>query len=204
MKLKYFEGEFMAKTVFMLSSIFDHILDFEFELLDFIQEEIRTPFLDFIFPLITRIGDSGIIWILIALLLFFFKKHRSAGLKLGAGIVLHVLVCNLLLKNVVQRIRPFYSNDMIQLLIPPPGEFSFPSGHSMSSFVAATILYGYHKTWGIIAYILAFLIAISRIYLYVHFPTDILFGAILGIILGMFVNRSKMVDGVIRKISGVA
>lgn len=192
----------MTKTVLMLSSIFDEILDVEFEILDFIQEHIRNPFLDLFFPLITKIGDDGMIWIAIALLLFFIKRHRSAGLRLGAGLILHLLVCNLFLKNVVQRIRPFYYNDMIKLLIPPPGEFSFPSGHSMSSFLAATILYGYNKTWGIIAYVLAFFIAISRIYLYVHFPTDVLIGAVLGIILGVFVNRSTFINRGIRKLSG--
>lgn len=157
-------------------------------ILNWIQENMRHPLLDKIMPLISHLGDSGICWILVTLILLTVRQHRKIGLSLSAGLILDALFCNLLLKPIIKRLRPCDLYQTTVLLIPCPKDYSFPSGHTMASFVSAFILYQYNKTWGRLAYILATLIGLSRLYLYVHFPSDVLSGAILGIGIGYFVK----------------
>ncbi len=167
----------------------------DFSVLNFIQEHLRCTFLDFLFPVITHLGDMGIIWILIALVLLLFKRHRKTGITMIIGLVLGFIIGNLFLKNVVGRLRPFEMEEGIKLLIKAPKDPSFPSGHTLSSVTSATILFLTYKKRAIIFLILAFLIAFSRLYLYVHFPSDVIFGAILGVIIAnlsiFFIKNSK-------------
>lgn len=100
------------------------------------------------------------------------------------GLVCSAVVGNLILKNLVARSRPFSLNTTVNLLISAPTDYSFPSGHTMASFVAAMILYHTDKRLGIPALMLAFLIAFSRLYLYVHFPSDVIAGALIGAAIG--------------------
>lgn len=167
----------------------DLIYNLDFAVLDFIQENLRCRFLDMLMPPVTLLGNGGIMWIIIALALTISKKHRRAGIIMIAGLIVCLLTGNILLKNAIERLRPFIQNPEIQLLIPPPSGFSFPSGHSFSSFISAVILSKYNRRLAPAALITASLIAFSRIYLYVHFPTDILCGAALGIILGIAVYK---------------
>lgn len=172
----------------------------DFQILDFIQTHMRTPFLDSFFTRITHLGDAGTVWILIAVILLFTKKYRKAGI----GMLIVMLIANIIgdqiIKPLVGRARPFTYRD-IQLLIPPPGRFSFPSGHTASSFGAAVFLYLYDKKLGTPAFILAALIAFSRLYLYVHYPTDVLGGILLGTVCAVFVfrvfRRNGYVDGTV-------
>ncbi len=167
--------------------ILDIILYIDNLILDGIYA-LKNPVLDFLMPIITAFGNSGAVWILICILCLIFKKTRKCGITIAIGLILSLIVCNGLLKNLVARIRPFEANGIMELLIDIPKDFSFPSGHSSASFVAASVIYMYYKKWGIFALIFAALIAFSRLYLYVHYPSDVIFGIILGIMLS-FVSR---------------
>lgn len=158
---------------------------FDLPILDWIAEHLRCPFGDAIMPLITHLGDAGAIWILLALALLCLPKYRKTGMKVALALVLGFLACNVMLKPLVARIRPYdyqllFFGKEIQLLIPAPTDFSFPSGHTNASFAAATAVLLCHRRLGIPAMILAALIAFSRLYLYVHYPTDVLASMVLG------------------------
>ena len=156
----------------------------ELNILDFIQEHFRCGLLDCFFSTITRLADSGIFWILLAVTLLFFKKTRKTGLMMGVALLFGLIVGNLTLKPLIARIRPYDLNPGVTLLIDKLHDFSFPSGHTLSSFEGATVLMIRNKRFGIPAIILASLIALSRLYLYVHYPTDVLAGAALGVAFG--------------------
>jgi undecaprenyl-diphosphatase len=140
-------------------------------------------------PIVTHLGDGGILWIALAVILLCIPKYRRTGFAMGIALLMGLLICNLWLKPMVGRLRPFdyqlqcYGRS-IPLLIEAPKDFSFPSGHTIASFEAATVLLIHHRKWGILAAILAGLIAFSRLYLYVHYPTDVLFSLALGIGIG--------------------
>ena len=136
----------------------------DFQILDFIQTHIRTPFLDDFFSRITHLGDAGTIWILIAVFLSFTKKYRKAGVGMLIAMLVTYILGDHIIKPLAGRARPFTHRD-IELLIPPPGQYSFPSGHTASSFCAAVYLFLYNKKLGIPAFVLAALIAFSRLYL---------------------------------------
>lgn len=151
----------------------------ELQFLDLLSG-LHTPWLDSIMVFITSLGDKGFLWILTALILLFIRKYRKDGILLFAALFFGFLICNVLLKNLVARERPFAAVPQI-LLIPPPQDFSFPSGHTMASFATAAVLLRADKRMGAAALILACLIAFSRMYLYVHYPTDVLGGLAVGL-----------------------
>lgn len=144
---------------------------------------IRTPILDTVMCVITKMGNAGMIWILLGVILLIIPKTRQTGVILMLALCVDVVLCNGILKNLVGRIRPCDVNTSIQLLVPRPQDYSFPSGHTAASFAAVMALYlaGENKMWKP-ALMLAVLIAFSRLYLYVHYPTDILGGIITGCI----------------------
>ena len=163
---------------------------FELKILDFIQENFQCRILDVFFSTVTKLADSGIFWILLAVIFLFFKKTRKTGLMMGVALLCGLVVGNLTLKPLIGRIRPYDLNPDVTLLIGKLHDFSFPSGHTLSSFEGATVLMIRDKRFGIPAMVLAAIIALSRLYLYVHYPTDILGGIIVGVIcalLGYFV-----------------
>lgn len=159
------------------------MIELEFKVLDFIQEFLRCPFLDFLMPKITVLGNDGIIWIVAALVLLATKKYRRGGLALAVGLIAVLLIGNITLKPLIARTRPFDLVENIELLVAAPTDFSFPSGHTLSSVVAAAILTMTDKRFGYVAIPLAVLIAFSRLYLYVHFLTDILGGVLIGAVI---------------------
>ena len=157
----------------------------ELGILDWISFHLHSRFLDTIMPIITWLGDKGLLWIVLALgILFFQKGKRDTGFRVLFALLLGLLICNLLLKNAVGRIRPFVLNDAVQLLVTPPSDPSFPSGHTTAAFAAATVLICDHWKGRWIVLIVAILVAFSRLYLYVHFPTDVICGALIGIFCG--------------------
>ena len=136
---------------------------------------------------ITILGDAGILWIVIALILLFRVKTRKCGILIITAMVIGLIIGNVILKNLIARPRPFSLDESIQLLIPKPVDYSFPSCHTMVSFEAAIIIFLNNKKWGMIAIATAILIGFSRMYLFVHYPSDVLFGAILGSIIAIIV-----------------
>lgn len=156
----------------------------EISILDWIQS-LRSPIGDMAIPLITKLGDGGAIWILLAVILLVNSGKRKSGAILAVALCVDVILCNGILKNLFGRIRPCDVNASVPLLIARPDDFSFPSGHTAASFAAVTALIraGESKLWKP-ALFLAILIAFSRLYLYVHYPTDILGGIIVGIAAG--------------------
>ena len=170
----------------------------ELGILDFIQTHIKCDFLDWFFPTITKLADSGIFWILLAVIFLFFKKARKTGLMMGAALVFGLVIGNLTLKPLIGRIRPYDLNPDAVLLIDRLHDFSFPSGHTLSSFEGATVLMIRDKRFGIPAMVIAVCIALSRLYLYVHYPTDVLAGAVLGTLFGFL--AVAMVNAIEKKI----
>ena len=165
-------------------------VSFDLPILDWIQETMQCAFLDKTMPIVTLFGDGGVFWIGIAVLLLFFAKYRKTGFSMGMALVLGLVVCNITLKPLVARIRPYdfqlqeFGRE-ITLLISAQHDFSFPSGHTIASFEACTVLLLHDKRMGIPATVLAILIAFSRLYLYVHYPTDVLVSLVLGIAFGL-------------------
>ena len=157
----------------------------ELRFLDFLQT-IHTPLLDKILAFITSLGNAGIIWIVLAVVLLILPKTRKTGIIVAAALLMDLVLCNLILKNLVARVRPYDINTALSILIKKPLDFSFPSGHTAASFAAMTALFlaKMKKAW-IAALILAVLIAFSRLYFYVHYPTDVLGGAVVGILSGV-------------------
>lgn len=160
-------------------------MEWEFQLLNYIQDHIRTPWLDIIMPAISMLGAVGMIWVIMTIIALITKKYRRLGTKLTFAMVISLVNCNLILKPIVNRIRPYDLNTTIQPIVPPEVDPSFPSGHTFFAFSAATVCFMYNKKLGIIMFLFAFLMAFSRLYLYIHFPTDVLFGAIFGTVTGI-------------------
>lgn len=155
-------------------------------ILQWIYNNLHNPVSDFIMKLFTGLGDWGFLWILMAIIMLCNKKYRPYG-----GILLLVLACNfifgeVLIKNIIARARPFIDREDIILLIQQPSGFSFPSSHASSSFAAAFILAKINKKFAW-SYLPASLIAFSRIFLYVHHPSDIVAGILLGTLLAWLV-----------------
>ncbi len=155
----------------------------EIQILAAIQNILGCDFLDFLMPLITALGNAGAIWILLALLMMSKKDYRKTGYTLSVALILCLIAGNLILKPLIARPRPFMFDKAISLLISAPKDFSFPSGHTMASFSSAFVLMlsserVIKQSQRIIAIILAVLISFSRMYLFVHYPTDIIAGII--------------------------
>lgn len=164
-------------------------MSFEFQILDFLQE-LHTSLLDTGMIFVSKLGDKGAVWIVLAILLLLIPKTRRAGILVAAALILDLLLCNLALKPLVARVRPYDVKEGIELLVSKPGDFSFPSGHTAASFAAASALwFTKEKRLWIPAFVLAVLIAFSRLYLYVHYPTDVLGGALLGVFCGWLAMR---------------
>ena len=183
----------------------DFIQNVDFSILFWIQENIRCAFLDVVFPFVTSLCNDGEIWILLGIVLLFFKKYRKFGIFVLVGMLLGAIIGNEILKPLIARPRPCHIYEMLpDMLIDVPKltSYSFPSGHTTSSFIAATVLVRANKKFGFFAIPLAFLIAFSRMYLFVHFPTDILGGVVLGVLIGFFTVTfgNKLWDFVARKI----
>lgn len=160
--------------------------NFDLPILDWIAQHLWCPFLDAVMPVVTKLGNGGIFWIAVSVVLMLIPKYRKAGFSMGAALLMGLLLCNLTLKPLVARIRPYdyqleHFGKVIPLLISTPHDFSFPSGHTIASFEAATALLLHNKKLGIPAMVLAALVAFSRLYLYVHYPTDVIASILLGV-----------------------
>lgn len=161
----------------------NQLLQLEFTILDFIATYLTAPWLDGFMRFVSALGDDGFIWIAIGLAMLFWGVSRKGGFTVLCSLLGCLVIGNLTLKPLIARIRPFVTAG-VSILIETPHDYSFPSGHTMASFAAAFCLYRWNKKAGIAAYVLGSLIAFSRMYLYVHYPTDILAGVVIGTLIG--------------------
>ena len=165
--------------------LIDIVHTMDYSILAYISEKWRGGSLDTVWKLFSLLGNYGAVWIALAVLLLFFRKTRRAGLAMLLALGVGYAVGNVWLKELVMRPRPFVTHTDLIPLLDPGDRWSFPSGHALSSFAAATALFFFHKKTGLLAYLLAACIAFSRLYASVHYPTDVLAGAVLGILCGL-------------------
>jgi undecaprenyl-diphosphatase len=180
----------MGRRIDML----DKILEFDGKFLLYLQNLMVNPIITPFFQFITKLGDNGLIWILISLGLLLYKQTRKVGILALISLFCVYMIDNVILKNLFERIRPYEIISGIQLLIEKQSSFSFPSGHTGSAFAAAIVFLKHlPKRYGIPVIILAVLIGFSRLYLGVHFPIDVIFGAMIGIIIGNLVCKGYQI-----------
>ena len=155
----------------------------EADILLFIQNNFRTPVLDPVMVFITHLCNGAFIWIALIVLLLIMKKTRRMGIACTSALLLNVTIANLIIKNLVGRIRPYDMIEGLELIIERQWDSSFPSGHTASSFaVAFAFFLKAPKKYGIPALVLAALIGFSRLYVGVHYPSDVLCGMIIGML----------------------
>ena len=159
-------------------------MSIDWSILHWARDVLTCPLLDFLMPKLTLLSNGGAVWLLAAGGLLCTKKYRRQGLLLLGGLAVGVLVGNVCLKNLIAHPRPCWLDSSVRLLIADPTDYSFPSGHTLSSVIGATILTKTDRRFGYAAIPLAALIAFSRLYLYVHFPSDVLAAAVPGVMIG--------------------
>ena len=159
------------------------IQQIDWTILHWIQGTLHNNVLDFLMPAITTLGNNGAIWLIAAAAITISKKYRAYGIALFAVLAIGIVVNNLYLKPLIARPRPCWI-ESVPMLIAIPKDYSFPSGHTVSSIISAYMLTVANRQFGYVAIPLAALISFSRLYLYVHFPSDILASITLGILFG--------------------
>ena len=177
----------------MLALLNQLAVSFDRPILDWIQAHLQCGFLDAVMPIVTLFGEGGIFWIAWAVLMLVFPKTRKTGIAMAIALIMGVLICNVTLKPLIGRPRPYdyqleHFGVTIKLLIDAQHDYSFPSGHTIASFEAAVALLLNDRRMGIPAMVIAVLVTFSRLYLYVHYPTDVLVSLVLGILFGILGN----------------
>lgn len=184
------------------SLLFSLAVSFDLPILEWIQEHLQSPLMDKIWPIITLFGEGGVFWIGLAVVLLLFPRFRKYGWSMLVALFLGVIVCNVIMKPIIARPRPYdlqmqeFGKEII-LLVKAQHDFSFPSGHTIACFEACTALLIRDKRFGIPATILAILVSFSRLYIYVHYPTDVIFSVFAGILFGIL--GCVIIDAVYRK-----
>ena len=170
------------------SYMFDAITKIDFQILDFIQAHFKCGFFDRVLPVFTMLGDPKM-FVLYCVILIVIKKTRKDGIIVTSAVLSGALICNVFLKLLVRRDRPCWIRPDFPLLIKSPSDFSFPSGHTMAITAFSTVLIIRHPklAWGLVPATL--LMMFSRMYLFVHFPSDVLFAFVAGIIVGLITCR---------------
>ncbi|KOF57197.1 phosphatase [Clostridium sp. DMHC 10] len=146
-----------------------------------IKKYMQNKYLDRLMPIVTGMGNLGVIWIMMAVALILDKPYRLIGNIVILTLIISTIVGEGVVKHIVRRVRPCNHENNVSLLISKPISYSFPSGHTLSSFAVAEVLSMYFSQYKLIFIGIAFLIALSRLYLYVHYPTDVIAGIIIGI-----------------------
>ena len=174
--------------------VFEWIQNVDLTAVRFVREYLSNGFFDFIMPVVTLLGENGIFWIVVTVLMLVFRKTRKAGFVMALSLITGLVIVNLGIKPLVNRPRPYEVDRGVSLLINKLGDGSFPSGHATCCFECAMSLWlCKYKKCAVAAFAASVLVAFSRVYLYVHYPSDVLVGAALGMIFAIFscyaVNR---------------
>nr|WP_325212711.1 phosphatase PAP2 family protein [uncultured Oscillibacter sp.] len=169
----------------------------ELAVLDWIQLHLRCGVLDWLMPFVSSLSNHGELWILLAALLLLSRRRRAWGLSAACALTLDLIACNIVLKPLVGRVRPFAFRPDLPLLVPPPGDASFPSGHTAAAFAVVFALKTAGSPLWLPALALAAVTAFSRLYLYVHWPSDVLGGMLLGAAAGW--AGAKLAEALLKK-----
>ena len=160
---------------------FQGIVDADIAILQFFVDNVHSPVMDVIMKFLTLFGEGGIFWIAVSVVCMAFPKTRRMGFTMAIAMLLGVTIGNGIIKNVVARHRPYELEQFSAFpIISRLSDWSFPSGHTLASFEASVSIFCYRKKWGAAALALAVCVAVSRIYLIVHYPSDVLGGAVIG------------------------
>ena len=144
-------------------------------------QTLRTPLLDYVMAFFSMLGYKGLCSIALGLILLIVVKTRKTGMEVLLSIAIAFILANLIIKPIVMRPRPCDVYPFLEAVLPQPHDSSFPSGHTVNAFAAATAVFLNHKKIGVLALIIAALVAFSRMYAAMHFPTDVLAGIIIGV-----------------------
>lgn len=165
-----------------MNAIISSVQGLDNSILIYIKNNMHGPIMDKFMVIMTSLGNGGFMWIVIGIILLISKKYRKVGFITLIALLFSAILGEGILKHLVQRSRPFTHVSAVKLLIAEPLSFSFPSGHAASSFAAAGVLAKYFKDYALEFFSMASIIAFSRLYLYVHYPTDVAAGIVLGLI----------------------
>ncbi len=164
----------------------DAILEWDASILLWIQENMRTDLMTTIMKAITRLGDAGSLWVVLSIVLLVINKTRKVGAASAVSLILTFVVVNVGIKNLVARTRPYEVIDGLVSLVGKQSDFSFPSGHSAHAFaVGVVILIMMPRKIGVPIFVISVLMAFSRLYVGVHYPTDVIAGAFLGTLMAL-------------------
>ena len=167
----------------------DYITQIDFSILYWIQDIFKCRAMDVLMWFFSFIEENGMVWIVLSVVLICFKKTRYCGFAVLIAMAVDTILAEGIIKNIVCRVRPCYQVPDFDMIITRPDSYSFPSNHSASSFAAATAIFLTikRKVWSVPAFILAGIISFSRLYLFVHFPSDVIAGIIFGILVAIVV-----------------
>lgn len=171
-----------------MNEIINQLINLDGQVLMFIQEHLRFSEISPIVVAITKLGNGGFIWIVLSVLLLFPKKTRRAGILSLVALLGSLCITNFFLKNYVARVRPYEVVEGLHCLVERAKDWSFPSGHASAAFASAVVIYKSRpKRLGVPCMILAFAIALSRLYVGIHYPSDVICGAVIGTLIGLIV-----------------
>ena len=169
-----------------MQPLFDPLLTFDLAVFRWIQT-IQTPVLTEIMRVVSLVGTKGAIFFLLGFVLLIWRKTRKVGVAVLGALAITTVCNSVIVKELLARPRPFQLDYNWWTavyhypgFVEQPDSFSFPSGHTAAAFAAATAVFAQSRKGGVLLTLFGCLMAFSRVYLEVHYCTDVLFGALFG------------------------